>query len=454
MGAMRDRLLNWLAAPLCPTTLALMRIAFAALGVAALWMALQESQWLGGSGIYQTHLYMDWLAGRSPESVRVFLSLGIVFGITSMIGLVTPLSLLGLWLTLLNLRNHVAWASSEGGLQVVQCALLCLLWTPCGLKWSMDSRFGWWRRQSLWSGPIRVLQFLQIVIYVESGFYKLMGINWWDGSALLRVTQNLNFSRLADWFQAPGGVVLGFMTLATWIVLVWELTFPLWLLWRTSRRLAIAVGVVMHLGLWLFFDVGLYPPAMLCLYLTYLPAAASSPAVGPPPSGWKKSWVALHTAMIVWAVLPVHRVYPEDPSLRSPVPGLAGLESVAYSTRRSILALSPVKAFQKLVDNFGLNHRYNTFSPTPANLSVFFRLRNQQGRLLWSDAPSEGVRYSLTVVLVRTLATTAPQALPLYFQKVSANLGVRERLILEEWVVDLGQPASAQVLNQSWSWSP
>lgn len=318
----------------------------------------------------------------------------------------------------------------------------------------MDSRFGWWRKQSLWSGPIRVLQFLQIVIYLESGFYKLMGINWWDGSALLRVTQNLNFSRLADWFQAPVGLVVAAMSLATWIVLVWELTFPLWLLWWPSRRLAIVIGLVMHLGLWLFFDVGLYPPAMLCLYLTYLPGLPDSGPASPPPSPWKKSWVGLHTAMIVWAIFPVHRVYPDDPSLASPVPGLASMESVAYATRQSLLTLGPVRAFQKLVDNFGLNHRYNTFSPTPPNFSVFFRLRDEHGRLLWSDAPSEGVRYSLTVVLVRTLATTAPQALPLYFQKVAANLGTHGRLVLEEWAVDLGQPASAKVLNQSWSWSP
>lgn len=452
MGARKDRLLDWLAAPLCPTTLALMRIAFAALGAAASLTALQESQWLGGSGLYQAHLQMDWLAGLSPESVRLFLSLGIVLGITSMLGLFTPLSILGLWLVLLNLRNHVAWASSEGGLQVVQCALLCLLWTPCGRKWSLDSRFGWWRKQSLWSGPIRVLQLLQVVIYLESGFYKLMGINWWDGSALLRVAQNLNFSRLADWVQAPGPLELGLMRLATWVVLAWELTFPLWLLWRPTRLLAIVIGLVMHLGLWLFFDVGLYPPAMLCLYLIYLPGR-DFPST-PRPSTWKKAWVALHSAMILWAVLPVHRVYPEDPVLRSPVPGLSELESGAYAARQSLLGLGPVRAFQKLVDNFGLNHRYNTFSPTPANLSVFFRLRDGHGRLLWSDAPSEGVRYSLTVVVVRTLATTAPQALPLYFQKVSANLGMSERLVLEEWVVELGQPVSAQVLNQSWSWSP
>ncbi|MBX3166103.1 MAG: HTTM domain-containing protein [Candidatus Eremiobacteraeota bacterium] len=449
---MRDRLVKGLAAPLCPTTLALMRIVFAALGVAALSMALQESQWLGGPEIYRPHLWMDWLAGRSPETVRIFLCLGIFLGMTSMLGLVTPISLLGLWLVLLNLRNHLAWADSEGGLQVVQCALLCLLWTPCGLKWSLDSRFGWCCKQSLWGGPIRVLQLLQIIIYVESGVYKLMGINWWDGSALLRVTQNLNFSRLAGWFQAPGPLVAGVMSLATWIVLLWELAFPLLLLWRPSRRLAIGIGLVMHLSLWLFFDVGLYPPAMLALYLTYLPGR--SIVAGAPPSRWKKGWVGLHAAMLVWAVLPVHRVYPKDPALCSPVPGLASLESAAYRIRQSLLNFMPIRVFQRLVDNLGLNHRYNTFSPTPANLSVFFRLRDEHGALLWSDAPAEGVRYSLTVVLVRTLATTAPQALPLYFQKVSANLGMREGLVLEEWIVELGQPASAQVLNQSWSWRP
>lgn len=140
--------------------------------------------------------------------------------------------------------------------------------------------------------------------------------------------------------------------------------------------------------------------------------------------------------------------------MRSPVPGLAQLEKVSYELRQGLLTLAPVRGFQALVDNLGLNHRYNTFSPTPANLSVFFRLRDEHGRLLWSDAPGEGVRYSFTVVLVRSLATTAPQALPLYFRRAAANMGVTGGLVLEEWTVELGQPVSSQSLNQRWSWKP
>lgn len=446
---MRDKLLNWLAAPLCPTTLALLRIAFALLGLAALGQGLQESAWLGGTVRIDQGLWMDWLSGRSAESVRLFLCFGIFFGLTSLLGLATPVSLFLHWLVLLNLRNHLAWASSEGGLQVVQCGVLCLICSPCGLKWSMDSRLGLWQNQSLWSGPIRVLQLLQVVIYLESGFYKLMGINWWDGSALLRVTQNHNFSRLAEWAPASGSLAAGLMSLSTWLVLFWECTFPLWLVWPFTRRLAIGIGVFMHLTLWGLYDVGLYPPAMLAIYLTYLPGPRPA---GPPPSRWKKGWVGLHVTMILWAVQPVHRVYPEDPALRSPVPGLAELEAAGYTARRQLLSLPPLRVFQLLVDNLGLNHRYNTFSPTPANLSVFFRLRDVEGRLLWSDAPGEGARYTFTVSTVRSLATTAPEALPLYFQRISANLGVRVGLVLEEWVLDLGQPVSSQVLNQRWSW--
>jgi len=453
MGAMRDKLLIWLAAPLCPAHLALLRVVFAALGVAALSMGMQDSLWLGAPAQIGNNLWTDWLAGMSPESVRFFLCLGIFFGLTSLVGLGTPFSLLGHWLVLLNLRNHLTWAASEGGLQVVQCALLCLIWTPCGRTWSLDSRFGWWRGQSLWSGPIRVLQLLQVVIYLESGFYKLMGSNWWDGSALLRVSQNHNFSRLADWLSAPGGLALGLMSLSTWLVLFWECTFPMWLPWRPTRRLAILIGVVMHLSLWIFYDVGLYPPAMLAIYLTYWPTPAPA-AAGPPPSRWKKVWVVFHVSMILWAVLPVQRVYPEDPSLRSPIPGLAQLEWAGYETRQGLLKLPPARGFQFLVDNFGLNHRYNTFSPTPANLSVFFRLRDQRGRLLWSDAPGEGARYSFVGVVVRSLATSSPQALPLYFRNSATALGVSDGLVLEEWVVDLGQPAASQILNQRWVWKP
>jgi len=453
MGKLSHTVKSWLAAPTCPTTLASLRIAFALLAAVALGLALQESQWLGGPLQSRPYLWMDWMAGKSTESARGFLCLGLVFAITSLLGLLTPFSLLGLWLVLVNLRNHLAWGVSEGGLQVVQCAILCLLWTPCGQRWSWDARMGWWRGQSLWGGPIRVLQLLQVVIYLESGWYKLMGREWWQGKALLMVSQNYNFSRLAAWAPAEGGLLAGLMSLATWLVLFWELTFPLWLLWRPTRRLAIAVGIAMHMGLWLFFDVGLYPPAMIALYLIYLPGrpVGHSPA----PSRAKRLWVGLHAGLILWAALPVHKVYPVDPQLQSPLAWLGTIESAAYEVRASALRASPVRAWQALVDNLGLNHRYNTFSPNPPNLSVFFRLRDDQGRLVWSDAPGEGLSYSWTGVIVRSLATTSPQALPLFFQMAwASHPGLGRGLVLEEWFVELGQPLSTQTLNQRWSWSP
>ena len=441
---------GWLAAPISPQTLALLRIVFSCLGLTLLFMALQDLPWLGGPS---PGVACDWLSGRSPAEMRIFLSLGVLFGFTSLIGLVTPLSLLGFWWVLLNLRNHMAWSASEGGLQVVQCALLCLLWTPCGRLWSLDAKRGWWRKQSLWSGPIRVLQLLQMVIYLESGFYKLMGIDWWNGDALLKVTQNQNFSLLFQRLAHPHPMLVGLMMLVTWLVLLWELTFPLWLLWRPTRLLACAIGIAMHGILWLFFDVGLYPPAMLALYLTYLPGAPSLPSV--PPSVWKKSWVALHAGMILWAALPVHKVYPEDPGLRSPVPGLAALESRAWRSRLWLVeSLPPLRAFQAVVDNLGLNHRYNTFAPTTPNGCILFRLRDLHGRLLWSDVPGEGQRYSWTVVSVRALATTSPQALPLLFQRAAAHFQCQDGLVLEEWVVELGQPCATRVLNRSWNWRP
>jgi len=298
-----------------------------------------------------------------------------------------------------------------------------------------------------------VLQLLQIVIYLESGIYKLMGIDWWKGNALLKVAQNQNFSLLFARVADPHPLVAGLMMLTTWLVLVWELTFPFWLLWRPGRILSFSIGIVMHSMLWLFFDVALYPPAMLALYLTYLPDSQALPRVA--ASGWKKGWVAFHTALVLWAACPVHTVYPQDPQLRSPVPGLAALESAAYRARVWLVqTMPPVRAWQALGDNLGLNHRYNTFAPTTPNFCVLFRLRDQHGRLLWSDIPGEGKRYSWTVLAVRTLATCSPEALPLFFQRAAANFNSQEGLVLEEWLVELGRPCSSRVLNQSWSWLP
>jgi hypothetical protein len=429
--------------------LALLRITFGTLALIALIEYFSQDILVGGSYPRSAPLWLNWLEGRGPSEVRLFLMTGIFFAIATILGVATPLSLGCLSLILLNLRNHCGWAAGEGGLQVIHSSLLILTLTPCGRDWSWDCKVGWWQKGSLWNGPIRILQLLQICIYLQSGIYKLMGIDWWRGDGLWMASANHNFSKIVAWL--PGEQAFWPLPqLITWLVLIWELTFPLWLLHRWTRLAAIAIGLLMHLSLWLAFDIGLYPPAMMALYLTFYPTPKTSLEVS--PSRLSRGACLVLGILILWSSLPTSRIFP-DGQAGSPIPALASLEGILVKARSTLLATPPGQCCEMAVQQLGLNHRYNTFSPNPANMAVLYRLRDESGRVLWSCYPGQGPRYNWTVVTMRFLATRHPEALPVVLQQFHDRLpGSPSHLVLEEWAVDLGQPLSAAQLNRNWIW--
>ena len=57
----------------------------------------------------------------------------------------------------------------------------------------------------------------------------------------------------------------------TWIVLVWEAGFPVWVALPWTRKAAFLFGVAFHLGIGLSMELGSFVPYALCLYLPLVP---------------------------------------------------------------------------------------------------------------------------------------------------------------------------------------
>jgi hypothetical protein len=151
--------------------------------------------------------------------------------------------------------------------------LFYLMLTPCGAAWSLDA----WRRRRAGrlAGPVFVypwalrLLFLQMVfIYVCNGLYKLMGPDWRSGDSLYYVLGDLVLSR---WSYAQVPVPYLLTRILTWVVLAWELAFPLLVCWRPTRVAALLFGVAFHLGIGLTMELGGFVPYMLCFYLPLVP---------------------------------------------------------------------------------------------------------------------------------------------------------------------------------------
>ena len=56
---------------------------------------------------------------------------------------------------------------------------------------------------------------------------------------------------------------------ATITTLLWELLFVPLVMWRRSRPIALAVGVVLHLGIFLTMSVGMFGPASVWGYQAF-----------------------------------------------------------------------------------------------------------------------------------------------------------------------------------------
>jgi hypothetical protein len=162
----------------------------------------------------------------------------------------------------------------SGAYQTVQVALFCLIWADCGAVWSVDA---WLERRRFWKSgegplpwaiaPLRLIRFQIGLLYLNAGLWKLLNAPWRDGSAVHYVLDNDAFRRLP--FDMP--VTLDWlMTLLTYGTLIFEIGFPVFYLFRPTRKTILLAGIALHLGLWAGIEVGPFPFVMFASYGAFL----------------------------------------------------------------------------------------------------------------------------------------------------------------------------------------
>ena len=163
----------------------------------------------------------------------------------------------------------------SGAHVVMQGVLFCLLWADCGSVWSVDA---WLERRRATDGspisfaqypiaPLRLIRFQIALIYLSTGLWKLYSPLWREGSALHYILNNNVFHRFplsippeAEWL----------LTTATYLTLVWELGFAPGVMFRRTRRLVLVLGIMIHLGMLAFIEVGPFSFVMLSAYVAFV----------------------------------------------------------------------------------------------------------------------------------------------------------------------------------------
>jgi hypothetical protein len=192
--------------------------------------------------------------------------------LTTMVGLKTRLSsvVAVLCLVVLQRANGVIFNSGDLLLRLVGIAVVL---SPCGLLWSVDAaldrRRG--RERELRRAPygMRLLQLEVAIGYLLSAWAKARGETWHDGTALawsLRIEDLQRF--VAPQWLFDQTVLLN---LVTWATLAFEATFIVFVWPRRTRLWVLGAGVLLHLGIDVFLDIGFFSLAIFLAYLAFLP---------------------------------------------------------------------------------------------------------------------------------------------------------------------------------------
>jgi hypothetical protein len=215
-----------------------------------------------------------YFAAASPTMIRVAAGIALVAAILLTIGLATPLAALVSFLGLVSAANR-APLNVFGLDDTLGMLLLPLVVGPSGSRLSVDG---------LLAGPgrgrggepsvranvaLRLLQVHLCVVYLFSGAGKLFGASWWEGTALWGAVANDRYRTLDLRGLAGHPLLVNALTLATvW----WEVGYAA-LVWpRLTRRLCLAMAVLVHLGIGLAMGMMEFGLAMLAANLAFVPA--------------------------------------------------------------------------------------------------------------------------------------------------------------------------------------
>jgi len=174
--------------------------------------------------------------------------------------------------------NHLPLTSAN---QILTSVLFCMVWADCGSVLSVDAWLAARRRpfdsmeervaQAVW--PLRLIRIQVCIIYLNSGLWKFFNAVWRDGAAVhYSISLNI-FHRLP--FGLPPSLDWT-TTIATYMTMFWEISFPVMMFHPVTRRLALILGVLFHGGMWTMLELGPFSWVMISSYLAFLDPLAVS----------------------------------------------------------------------------------------------------------------------------------------------------------------------------------
>lgn len=201
------------------------------------------------------HVRWTVLDGLTGAQVPALLGVGVALALAFTAGRATRAAGAALFaLDVLLLHRSNDWQDGS------DCLARCLLFFLC----FATPRGG----SAVW--PLRMVRIQIATVYLATAIWKLRGHDWHDGTALYWALQDPRYQRFS--LDAALATATGqrIAALATWSTLGIELALPALLLVPRSRRIGLALGTSLHLGIWLTMRIGMFSPLMLVSYLAFV----------------------------------------------------------------------------------------------------------------------------------------------------------------------------------------
>lgn len=259
-------------------TLGLVRIAFGSLIIAwALELKTNFDVRFGSRGVVPTAYNRSWswsVFDFFPSDDALFAGwvVLLVAAIALTLGCQSRLAAIVVFVLIMSFERRNPWVFNAGDMLLRIEALMMAL-APCGAALSVDQ----WRRSGsffssrnckLWA--LRLMQVQVSIIYISTVIAKLRGETWQNGTSVLYSLRQADMLVLPmpDWLTNN----LLLMNAAAWGTLVVEFSIGV-LVWnRRWRPWVLAAGVLLHLGITISLQVGLFSFAIFVLYLTFVPS--------------------------------------------------------------------------------------------------------------------------------------------------------------------------------------
>lgn len=198
----------------------------------------------------------------------------IVFGTLMMLGLYTRASTfmtLLLWVSLYVSNPFVG----SGGDAILRMVLLYMCFTDAGRHWSLDARMRGrrgevrgivpaWMTNTLHNLATILIVHQVVMVYLASSFWKVQSAVWKDGTAVYYPLQTDAYSPWNDVLH-PLYDNATFIAGATWSAIVIQMFFPVFLLYRPSRFVALIAITGMHLGIGLLMGIMYFSLVMIAV---------------------------------------------------------------------------------------------------------------------------------------------------------------------------------------------